>query len=65
MKLQTRVRHGLRRLWDWVRAASGDDAYEHYLAHHGRLEGHGAPLSRRAFHAERQQRKWGGISRCC
>ncbi len=48
----------------WLRALSGDDAYERYLAHHARAH-EGTPLSRRAFYAEREAAKWGGISRCC
>jgi uncharacterized short protein YbdD (DUF466 family) len=48
----------------WLRALSGDDAYERYLAHHAGAH-EGTPLSRRAFYAEREAAKWGGISRCC
>ena len=48
----------------WLRALSGDDAYERYLAHHACAH-EGAPLSRRAFYAQREAAKWGGISRCC
>jgi uncharacterized short protein YbdD (DUF466 family) len=48
----------------WLRAASGDDAYERYLTHHARRHT-GPPLSRKAFYEEREQRKWSGVSRCC
>ncbi len=48
----------------WLRALSGDDAYERYLTHHARAH-EGTPLSRRAFYAEREAAKWSGISRCC
>jgi len=48
----------------WLRALSGDDAYERYLTHHAHAHA-GLPLSRRAFYAEREERKWSGISRCC
>lgn len=48
----------------WLRAVSGDDAYERYLAHHANAH-EGEPLSRREFYAEREGAKWGGISRCC
>ena len=47
-----------------LRALSGDDAYEKYLKHHARAHA-GPPLSRRAFYAEREERKWSGVSRCC
>jgi uncharacterized short protein YbdD (DUF466 family) len=49
----------------WLRALSGDDAYERYCAH--RAARHpGEPLmGRRAFYADALQRKWSGINRCC
>jgi uncharacterized short protein YbdD (DUF466 family) len=55
----------LRVLWDWLRTATGDNAYERYLEH--RMRHHpGEPLmTRGAYFAERQQRKWSGVSRCC
>jgi uncharacterized short protein YbdD (DUF466 family) len=48
----------------WLRAVSGDDAYERYLTHHARMH-EGPPLSRKAFYEEREKRKWSGVSRCC
>jgi uncharacterized short protein YbdD (DUF466 family) len=48
----------------WLRALSGDDAYDRYLTHHAHAHG-GPPLSRGAFYREREERKWSGISRCC
>ncbi|HVS75663.1 MAG TPA: YbdD/YjiX family protein [Steroidobacteraceae bacterium] len=48
----------------WLRAVSGDDAYERYLTHHARAH-EGPPLDRRAFYADRERRKWSGVSRCC
>ena len=48
----------------WLRALSGDDAFDRYLTHHARAHT-GPPLSRRAFYREREERKWSGISRCC
>jgi uncharacterized short protein YbdD (DUF466 family) len=55
----------LRKIWSWLRAATGDDAYERYVEH--RASKHpGEPVpTRAAFYAESQQRKWNGISRCC
>jgi uncharacterized short protein YbdD (DUF466 family) len=55
---------GVRAALGWLRAVSGDDAYERYLTHHARVH-EGPPLSRRAFYAEREAAKWSGISRCC
>lgn len=60
-----RLVHPLRAAWGWLRTASGDDAYERYLAHCAREHADRAPLSRRDFHREQQERKWGGVSRCC
>lgn len=48
----------------WLRAVSGDDAYERYLTHHARAH-EGPLLDRRAFYEERELRKWSGVSRCC
>jgi uncharacterized short protein YbdD (DUF466 family) len=48
----------------WLRAVSGDDAYERYLTHHAHTH-EGAPMGRRAFYEEREKRKWSGVSRCC
>jgi uncharacterized short protein YbdD (DUF466 family) len=56
----------LQRLWHALRAASGDDAYELYLAHwRAHHVGEGAPLDRKAFFRAEQERKWNGIRRCC
>jgi uncharacterized short protein YbdD (DUF466 family) len=56
-----------RRFWRALRAATGDDAYERYVAHwrdHHRGDA-SAPLDRRAFFSEEQRRKWNGVRRCC
>jgi len=51
--------------WSYLRAVSGDDAYERYVAHHT-AEHPGEPLmSRKAYFAERQRQKWTGVTRCC
>lgn len=55
----------LTALWRFVRKLAGDDAYERYLAHHSRERPKETPLDRKAFYLERQQRKWGGVQRCC
>lgn len=56
----------LRRLWRNLRRATGDDAYERYLAHWRELHGSdGKPLDRAAFFKREQQRKWNGVRRCC
>jgi uncharacterized short protein YbdD (DUF466 family) len=53
--------------WAALREVSGDDAYERYLAHLRECpanERH-APLTRAAFFAAEQRRKWEGMRRCC
>jgi hypothetical protein len=57
----------LKRWWRLLREASGDDAYERYLAHwrvHHAREG-GEPLDRKAFCAAEVRRRWSGVKRCC
>lgn len=55
----------LRRLWQLVRQASGDDAYERYLAHQRQAHPGEPALSRREYFKREQERKWNGIRRCC
>jgi len=51
--------------WRYLRAVSGDDAYERYAAHHA-VEHAGAELmTRKDFFTDRQRQKWTGVSRCC
>lgn len=51
--------------WSYIRAVSGDDAYERYLVHHAAEHPEQEPLSRKAYFTERQQQKWTGVTRCC
>ncbi len=55
---------GLTLAASWLRALSGDDAYERYLTHHARAHP-GPALSRKDFYRQREERKWSGVSRCC
>jgi uncharacterized short protein YbdD (DUF466 family) len=57
----------LWRLWNALRALSGDDAYDRYVAHWRAAHSDvGAePLDRAAFFAQEQRRKWDRINRCC
>jgi uncharacterized short protein YbdD (DUF466 family) len=56
----------LRRCWQTLRALSGDDAYERYLAHRrAQHAAEGPPMSRADFFRAEQQRKWSGVKRCC
>ena len=67
IKEMTRFLLVLNKLWQGIRHMSGEDAYERYLDHwrdhHGGDDG--APLDRKAFLKQRQERKWNGIKRCC
>lgn len=51
--------------WSYIRAVSGDDAYERYLAHHANVHPGQEPMSRKAYFTERQRQKWTGVTRCC
>jgi uncharacterized short protein YbdD (DUF466 family) len=59
------LRHRAAVIWSWLRAASGDDAYERYRAHQALRHAGEPTMSRRAFYEETQRRKWSGVSRCC
>jgi uncharacterized short protein YbdD (DUF466 family) len=53
-------------MWRWLRTATGDDAYERYVEHHSKKHSGDPVLTRAAFYAERQHRKWSsGVNRCC
>ncbi|MGH8659433.1 MAG: CstA-like transporter-associated (seleno)protein [Gammaproteobacteria bacterium] len=55
----------LRMLWGALREASGDDAYERYLAHWRARPSHEKPLSQAEFYRTELERKWSGLRRCC
>jgi uncharacterized short protein YbdD (DUF466 family) len=59
------LRAGAATLWRALRAASGDDAYERYCAHHDAHHASEPLMSRHAFCAEALRRRWDGVSRCC
>jgi uncharacterized short protein YbdD (DUF466 family) len=56
---------GAGAVWRYVRAASGDDAYERYLAHRASHHAHQPIMTRKAFFMDRQRQKWSGVTRCC
>lgn len=52
--------------WQFLRRLTNDDAYERYLEHWGQHHVEEvAPLSRKAFFKQEQERKWNGVRRCC
>jgi uncharacterized short protein YbdD (DUF466 family) len=59
------LRNQLRSFWRLLRHASGDDAYERYIAHQDGMHAGEAPLTRRQFFKLRQDEKWSKVSRCC
>lgn len=48
-------------LWSYLRAVSGDSAYETYLDR-ARAAG---PLSREAFYLDGLRRRYSSVNRCC
>lgn len=59
------MRDDLKKLWDFMREATGDDAYERYLERHRRTHPESPPLTPKQFFAAEQERKWSGVNRCC
>jgi uncharacterized short protein YbdD (DUF466 family) len=57
----------MRSLWRSLRALTGDDAYERYLAHWRKHHAHegGEPPDRKSFFQAELERKWAGVKRCC
>ena len=47
-----------RRTWSIVRALSGDDAYERYVAHCRKHHPEAPTLDRRAFYLREQERRY-------
>lgn len=60
-----RLKKTLSALWRGLRQASGDDAYERYMAHLRRHHPDTPALDRKAFYAQELARKWESIRRCC
>jgi uncharacterized short protein YbdD (DUF466 family) len=51
--------------WRYLRAVSGDDAYERYLVHHAAHHAREPVVTRKDFFDDRQRQKWTGVNRCC
>ncbi|MCI0437094.1 MAG: YbdD/YjiX family protein, partial [Gemmatimonadetes bacterium] len=60
---------GLRRtairVWRWLRALLGDDAYERYVRHVRRRHPGRAPLARGDFYRAELDSRWSQVNRCC
>jgi len=67
MPAMKKVRTALRRtsgaLWQWLRGAAGDQAYESYLRHAEKVPGR--PLTAKEFYQDQLQRKYSRPNRCC
>lgn len=60
------MRRLLARLWQALRALTGDDAYERYVEHVRRAHAGTVPLDAASFYRELEERRFsGGPSRCC
>ena len=55
----------LRKIWQYLRQVSGDDAYERYLAHHRQAHPGEVPMTQEQYFKKRQDEKWSKVSRCC
>ena len=57
----------IKKIWQFIRRLSGDDAYERYLIHCSLHHPHATelPLSKAEFFKYCQDKKWQGINRCC
>ena len=55
----------LRKIWQYLRQVSGDDAYERYLAHHRQAHAGEPPMTQEQHFRKRQDEKWSKVSRCC
>ena len=62
-RIYRQLREAASALWQWLRGASGEYAYDLYLRHAAK---HGETvLTRQEFYVENGQRKAGRQSRCC
>jgi uncharacterized short protein YbdD (DUF466 family) len=51
--------------WNFLRQASGDDAYERYLAHMVRAHPGQPVMNHSGYYRFRTEQKWSRITRCC
>jgi uncharacterized short protein YbdD (DUF466 family) len=50
-------------IWQWLRGAAGDQAYENYLRHAEKVSGQ--TLTAKEFYRDQLQRKYSRPNRCC
>lgn len=63
LPLAARLARAARGAWTYLRAVTGDSAYETYRARAGRQSP--PPLTREQFYLDRLRRRYAGVSRCC
>jgi uncharacterized short protein YbdD (DUF466 family) len=67
MRTLDTIRDAFRRsrsaLWQALRGAEGDQAYESYLRHAEKMPGR--PLTAKEFYRDQLQRKYSRPNRCC
>jgi uncharacterized short protein YbdD (DUF466 family) len=54
-----------KRLWQWLRATTGDAAYENYLRRATNAQSQANVLSQREFYLETLKRRYNTVNRCC
>ena len=52
-------------LWQWLRAVTGDAAYENYVRHAKNARSQPRVLSQREFYLDQLRRRYNSINRCC
>jgi uncharacterized short protein YbdD (DUF466 family) len=55
----------MRAVWQFVRQASGDDAYERYREHILRVHADQPAMTRSEYYRFRTEQKWSRLTRCC
>jgi uncharacterized short protein YbdD (DUF466 family) len=50
-------------IWQWLRGAAGEQAYENYLRHAEKVSGQ--PMTAEEFYRDQLQRKYSRPNRCC
>jgi uncharacterized short protein YbdD (DUF466 family) len=57
--------HTMRAVWQFVRQASGDDAYERYREHMLQAHADQPAMTRSEYYRFRTEQKWSRLTRCC
>ncbi len=52
-------------VWNWLRAVTGDAAYDNYVRRSAQGTSDARPLSQREFYLDTLRRRYNTINRCC